>query len=84
MSHIRQTSLKYCILYILLAKYGRCSDVRLISFSPKYFLKMVRYTVKKCDSRPLYFAQNYPQNAGNAISETQNSQFSGRDNCELF
>ena len=26
---------------------------------------MVRYTVKKCDVRPLYFAQNYPQNAGN-------------------
>ena len=33
---------------------------------------MVRYTVKKCYLRPLYFAQKSPQNAGNAVSETQN------------
>ena len=35
---------------------------------------MVRYTVKKCYLRPLYFAQKCPQYAGNAISETQNSK----------
>ena len=34
---------------------------------------MMRYTVKKCYLRPLYFAQKCPQNAGNAVSETQNS-----------
>ena len=31
---------------------------------------MIRYTVKKCNLRPLYFAQNCPQNAGNAVSKT--------------
>ena len=41
----------------------------------------MRYTVKKCDLRPLYFAQKYPQNAGNAISETQNSKFCGHLFC---
>ena len=35
---------------------------------------MVRYTVKKCYLRPLYFAQKCPQYAGNGISETQNSK----------
>ena len=34
----------------------------------------MRYTVKKCYLRPLYFAQNCPQNAGNAVSKTQNSK----------
>ena len=38
---------------------------------------MVRYTVKKCYLRPLYFAQKYPQNTGNAVSETQNSNLQG-------
>ena len=35
---------------------------------------MVWYTVKKCYIRPLYFAQKCSQNAGNAVSETQNSK----------
>ena len=35
---------------------------------------MVWYTVKKCYLRPLYLAQKYPQNAGNAVSETRNSK----------
>ena len=36
---------------------------------------MVWYAVKKCYLRPLYFAQKCPQNAGNAVSETQNSKY---------
>ena len=43
-----------------------------ISFQQKYFFKMVRYTVKKLYLRLLYFAQKCTQNAGNAVSETQN------------
>ena len=35
---------------------------------------MTRNSVKKWDFRPLYFAQKCPQNAGNAVSETQNSK----------
>ena len=38
------------------------------------FLKMITYTVEKCDLRPLDFAQKCPQNAGNAISENQISK----------
>ena len=34
----------------------------------------MRYTVKTFDLRPLYFAQTCPQNAGNAVLETQNSK----------
>ena len=51
-----------------------CDAKCLISFQQKYFFKMVRYTVIKCYLRPLYFAQKCPQNAGNAVSETQNSK----------
>ena len=32
---------------------------------------MTRNSVKKWDFRPLHFAQKCPQNAGNAVSETQ-------------
>ena len=42
---------------------------------PKIFL--TRYTVKctvKWNFKPIYFAQKCPQNAGNAISETQISK----------
>ena len=46
----------------------------LISFQPKYFFKMVWYTVKKCYLRPLYFAQKCSQDARNAVSETQISR----------
>ena len=35
---------------------------------------MVRYSVKKCYLKPLYFAQKCPQNARNTVSETQNSK----------
>ena len=42
-----------------------CNAKSLISFQQKYFVKMVRYTVKKMLSKPLYFAQKRPQNAGN-------------------
>ena len=35
---------------------------------------MVWYNVKKCYLRPLYFSQKCPQNAGNAVSGTQNSK----------
>ena len=35
---------------------------------------MTRNCVKKWDFRPLYFAQKCPQNAGYAVSETQNSK----------
>ena len=34
----------------------------------------MRYTVKTFDLRLLYFAQTCPQNAGNAVLETQNSK----------
>ena len=36
--------------------------------------KMVRYTVRKCYWRPLFFAQMWPQNVWNAALETQNSK----------
>ena len=42
----------------------------LISFGPNYFIMMI-HCEKKCDLRPLYFAQKCPQNAGNAVLETQ-------------
>ena len=45
-----------------------------ISFQPKYFFKMVLYTIKICYTRPLYFAQKCPQNARNSILEIQNSK----------
>ena len=32
---------------------------------------MITYIIKKCDLRPLDFAQKCPQNAGNAIYENQ-------------
>ena len=47
-----------------------------IRFGPEYFLKMdISVNVKNVilEFRPLYFAQKYPQNAGNGVSETQNS-----------
>ena len=50
-----------------------------IRFGPEYFLKMdISVNVKNVilEFRPLYFAQKYPQNAGNGVSETQNSNFS--------
>ena len=53
----------------------------LISFGPKYFFKMVWYTVRKCYLRPLYFAQKCPQNAGNAVSETQKFKKVARGSC---
>ena len=37
---------------------------------------MMRNSVKKWDFRPLYFAQKCPQNAGNAVSETQRNVLS--------
>ena len=54
-----------------------------IRFGPEYFLKMnISVNISdlcpcsycyKCDLRPLYFAQKCHQNAGDAVSETQNS-----------
>ena len=41
----------------------------LISFGPKYFIKMMIHCEKIL--RPLYFAQKCPQNAGNGASENQ-------------
>ena len=38
------------------------------------FVKMITYTVEKCDLRPLDFGEKCTQNAGNAISENQISK----------
>ena len=45
---------------------------------------MTRNSVKKWDFRPLYFAQKCPQNAGNAVSETQNSPGHPPGPLEMF
>ena len=51
-----------------------------IRFRPEYFLNIsvnISVNVKNVilEFRPLYFAQKYAQNAGNAVSETQNFKY---------
>ena len=36
---------------------------------------LTRYAVKKLHFKPIYFAQKCPQNAGNAVPETQISKW---------
>ena len=43
----------------------------LISFGLKKLFKLMRYVIKICHLGPQYFPPKCPQNAGNAISETQ-------------
>ena len=49
----------------------------LISFGLKKLFKLMRYVIKICHLGPQYFPPKCPQNAGNAISETQVKKFSG-------